>query len=324
MNSATETPNTTTNNETSRNTETTTAHTTTTAEVATFEYPAEEGEVIFVPNEKDLHRIEDVENEFYNRPVLISDMISKTAIGDVMKKAETEPPNQDILFISGKNAEQQEKEPQKESEKHLDTRRDGNNKQRIKKKLDCKNLNCRNKLESVCGVKTDHNQLKHRLFLNECFFRKVNCAFKYEENRYKQVDNYRCRNVGAHLPIRPSVTPTPPTPAPPKQDLNMRRSFSSRRSMNRGIDGSFCSHPCPSSCPDDYDPECAVSKKGERKVFVNHCKLDMNSCFYGEVWQQRPLAECVGGKKADMRQNRGFIAWMQRVGMVNNKGKLMI
>ncbi|RVE40031.1 hypothetical protein evm_015319, partial [Chilo suppressalis] len=95
-------------------------------------------------------------------------------------------------------------------------------------------------------------------------------------------------------------------------------------SFNKELDGRFCSHLCPSSCPEQYEPECAVSNKGERRVFMNHCKLDYNSCSYGTVWQKRPLAECVGGKKADLTRNSAFIGWMQRVGIVDNKGRLKL
>ncbi|XP_053622731.1 uncharacterized protein LOC128682175 [Plodia interpunctella] len=298
-----------------------------TVEEATFQFPVDEEEVIFVPNNKEPHRIEDVENEFYNKHINIGDLVSKTAVADVIKKTTTEPVHEDILFISGKNAEPLEEKKSatgRVSEMHVDTRREGNEKPK-NKKLDCTNLICTNKLDSVCGGKKENHEWRYRLFLNECFFRKVNCNFNHEENRYKQVLKERCHNVGAHLLMRPRLVPHLPSPSPPTENLNLkRRSFSSRRATNLDIHGRFCSHPCPSSCPDDYDPECAVSKRGEMKVFVNHCKLDLNSCFYGEFWHLRPLSECVGGKKADMRQNRAFIAWMQKAGMINNKGKLML
>uniref|UniRef100_A0A2H1VEH8 SFRICE_008459 n=1 Tax=Spodoptera frugiperda TaxID=7108 RepID=A0A2H1VEH8_SPOFR len=96
------------------------------------------------------------------------------------------------------------------------------------------------------------------------------------------------------------------------------------QSMSMDAKGRFCSHTCPSSCPEDYDPECAISATGQKRVFMNHCKLDQNSCFYSVVWHRSPLSECVGGEKAHLHQTRGFVGWMQRVGILDKKGHLVL
>ncbi|CAH2217444.1 jg10548 [Pararge aegeria aegeria] len=133
-----------------------------------------------------------------------------------------------------------------------------------------------------------------------------------------------CKNIGAHYLTRPYAFKPVPLPQNEAANVETRRTFASRRSLNMGVDGSFCAHACPASCTEEYDPQCALSSSGQRKVFLNHCKLDYNSCLYKVVWHRRPLSECVGGKKADMTQNRGFIGWMQRVGIVDKKGRLVL
>ncbi|CAH0731198.1 unnamed protein product, partial [Brenthis ino] len=279
--------------------------------------------VVFIPNEKPVFRVED--------GMKIDDLVNTRRIGDLMENINvaTEKPQQDILFISGKNNENLETlDASKKQNNHQDSGRlvPKSSKAKKPKPIDCTHLNCNNTINSVCGGKEEDKRWKFRLFLNECFFRKVNCGFQYAVNRYNIVPLEKCKNIGAHLVSRPFVFKPIPMPLQNKPSIQneTRRSFSSRRSLNMGIDGSFCAHACPSSCTDDYDPQCAVSNSGVRKVFLNHCKLDYNSCLYKVVWHRRPLSECVGGKKADMTQNRGFIGWMQRVGIVDRKGRLVL
>ncbi|XP_045525956.1 uncharacterized protein LOC123715142 isoform X2 [Pieris brassicae] len=266
----------------------------------------EANEVVFIPNEKEVFRNEDY------RDVKVHDLIENTNVRNIMKtEHKTENPVGDIIFISGKNHENVESNVRPKEAERIPTGK--------KMKMDCNNLNCNNTLASICGLKEEDNKIKYRLFLNECFFRKVNCAFKYANNRYKVVPIEHCKNIGGR------VIPKPYAHKPnvvKKGDT--RRSFSSRRTLNMGIDGAFCGHSCPDHCTEDYEPQCAVSANGERRVFVNHCVLDYNSCLYGAVWQRRPLSECVGGKKADLRQNRGFIGWLQRVGIVDKRGRLVL
>ncbi|XP_028040169.1 uncharacterized protein LOC114250479 [Bombyx mandarina] len=268
-------------------------------------------DVIFVPNsaERNVDRFN------------IDEIITKKTIGDFLERQnvnfETEAPK-DVLFIKAKNNEDIEKTTKAE------TRRHGTDTKKLKiKSLNCAELDCNNTQDSVCGSKFEHKQLKYRLFLNECYFRKVNCGFKHEINRYQQVDLGKCNNTAARYNERP----LPFKPIPVKSDVanwNNTRRFGSRRSLSMGINGQYCTHTCPASCPDSYDPQCAVSQTGQKKVFANHCKMDYNSCLYGVAWYMRPLSECVGGKKADLQQNRAFVNWMQRVGIVDNKGRLVL
>ncbi|XP_052748437.1 uncharacterized protein LOC128200134 [Galleria mellonella] len=291
--------------------------------LTTIDY-TETDDVLFVPNEKKVHRIDE---EFKDPNVMnIGDVVMKKTVGDVLGdkgiNVETERPK-DILFISGKNNENIEKSELRERDRRNNTRRSGKGTKPIS--LDCTDLDCNNTIKSLCGGKIEHKKWKYRLFLNECYFRKVNCNFKYAENRYTQVREEFCNNIAAHYSFKPYVYKfEEPVEKKEKTDISARRSYSSRRSQNKGIDGHFCSHACPISCPEDYNPECALSNTGLRKVFANHCKLDYNSCAYRLVWQRRPLAECVGGKKADLQQNRGFIGWMQRIGIVDNRGRLVL
>ncbi|KAL0808842.1 hypothetical protein ABMA28_012513 [Loxostege sticticalis] len=310
--------------------------TTTTEKVVVQEYYATETTkfyedetegVVFVPNDKP-----DVRNyDYHDDRVRIDDLVSKRRIGDLINdknvRVASESPNEEILFISGKNNELAEVTIQKERE--IEQKKIAKEKKK-KAKLNCKHLECTNTLKPVCGGKVEHKQWRYRLFMNDCYFRKVNCAFKYEENRFIDMPVDMCKHIGGHhreKPERPFVLNAPQpilpreTPAPP---VERRISSASRRSLNIEVDGTFCSHDCPTSCPEDYSPECAVTTKGQRKVFVNHCKLDYNSCSYGTVWHKRPLSDCVGNKKADLQQNRAFIGWMQRVGIVDNKGRLVM
>ncbi|XP_063835965.1 uncharacterized protein LOC135085139 [Ostrinia nubilalis] len=278
--------------------------------------------VVFVPNEKPVFRNDDYRADRMS----IGDIVMRKSVGDILSdkniRVASESPNEQILFISGKNSEHADNTRRKETAYEPRT----SAKETKKIGLDCSNLDCNNTLKSVCGGKMEHKTWRYRLFLNECYFRKVNCGFKYEVNRFRVMPDELCKPIGSHHSERPFVynPPLPILPVEKPVPVVMRRSPSSRRSLNLEIDGSFCSHPCPTTCPDDYSPECAVTTKGQRKMFVNHCKLDFNSCSYGTVWHRRPLSECVGNKKADLRQNRAFIGWMQRIGIVDSKGRLVM
>ncbi|KAG6462273.1 hypothetical protein O3G_MSEX013154 [Manduca sexta] len=192
--------------------------TTTEAEIEATE------DVVFVPNEKEVQR------NFDDDKMKIGDILYRKTVGDIMNdrnvRIETEAPNEDIVFISGKNNENIETS-KIERNKEVNIQK----KEKPKKKfIDCANLDCNNTLNSVCGVKKDNGHLKYRLFLNDCYFRKVNCNFKYEENRYKQIELERCRNIASHNTERPfSYNPMPlPPPRPSPMDKS-RRSLSSRR-----------------------------------------------------------------------------------------------
>ncbi|XP_069364196.1 uncharacterized protein [Maniola hyperantus] len=283
--------------------------------------------VVFIPNDKPVFRNEDI---FHSDGVHISDVMDSRRVGSSVRGGEiriteTEAPKTDVLFVSGKNKENIEKPAQYDKKQE---RQDSTviKKTKINKnRLNCTNINCNNTVNSVCGGKEENKKMKYRLFLNDCFFRKVNCGFQNAVNRYEIVPIENCKDIGAHYLTRPYVFKPKPLPAQKEvANVETRRSFSSRRSLNMGVDGSFCGHACPASCTEDYDPQCAVSSSGQRRMFLNHCKLDHNSCMYKVVWHRRPLSECVGGRKADMTQNRGFIGWMQRVGIVDRKGRLML
>ncbi|KAJ0184201.1 hypothetical protein K1T71_000624 [Dendrolimus kikuchii] len=295
--------------------------------MSTTDYPfTEEDDVVFIPNEK--AAIPRYGDEFPSRNKMRIEDLMKKSVGDIINdqniriESNTEAPK-DIFFISGKNNENIETSTKtRKTETKIESRRSG--KETLK--LDCRNLDCNNTISSVCGGKYEHREWRYRIFLNDCYFRKVNCAFKYPENRYKLVLLEKCKNTGAHVQ-RPAMIYNPSPPAYVKQAIKLnstRRNLISRRSETRDIDGQACSHACPITCPEDYEPECAVSSNGNQRVFLNHCKLDYNSCTFGVVWYKRPLSECVGGRKADMRQNRAFIGWMQRVGIVDNKGRLVL
>ncbi|XP_075989847.1 uncharacterized protein LOC142985516 [Anticarsia gemmatalis] len=294
----------------------------------TTEYYEDDTEsVVFVPNEAPIVRIED---EYDRHPVRLNDLMEKQTIGEVVDggmRLETVAPPADILFIAAKNNDFQTETTTRKSRRNFDAHDEAYNpspKPRPPKKLDCTNLDCNNTIKSVCGGKIVNRKWQYRLFLNDCFFRKVNCNFKYEMSRYIQVPSDRCRTIASHygkpFAYKPKLFDLPKK----TKEIGTRKSFSSRRSMSMNMNGEFCSHVCPVSCPEEYEPECAVSATGQRRVFMNHCEMDNNSCSFSVVWHKRPLAECVGGKKADMRQNRFFISWMQRVGILDNKGKLVL
>ncbi|XP_072946633.1 uncharacterized protein [Epargyreus clarus] len=274
-----------------------------------------EADVFFIPNEKPVIRNDYLDND----AVKITDVMNERnlKIGDIINdKSATEPANEDILFISGSNNENVEKIDKKRKHEDSITKKPKTT------KLNCSNLDCNNTVESVCGGKIDNKKWKYRLFMNECFFRKVNCAFKYPSNRYILVEMNKCKHIGSHSIRRPDdFQPI----ALPLSDLEeTRRSFASRRSLNTNMNGISCAHTCPIACTEKYEPQCAATPSGQHKTFLNHCQLDYHSCVYNIEWQIRPLSECVGGKKADMRQNRGFIAWMQKVGIVDNRGRLVL
>nr|XP_032514773.1 uncharacterized protein LOC116768207 [Danaus plexippus plexippus] len=237
-----------------------------------------------------------------------------------------ESPLGEILFISGRNNENVEKplafEKKTELNKNSEIIRTSR-KKTSNKKLNCKNLDCNSTVSSVCGGKEENKQWKYRLFLNDCFFRKVNCGFQNEINRYSVVSMDYCKGIARHG----SRVPIPmymPGPRLKDKNIDTRRSIVSRRSLTKSVEGRNCDHECPASCTDDYKPQCAINAAGAKKVFLNHCQLDLNSCSHKLAWHLRPLSECVGGRKADMTQNRGFIGWMQRVGIVDKKGKLVL
>uniref|UniRef100_A0A2A4J0D5 Kazal-like domain-containing protein n=1 Tax=Heliothis virescens TaxID=7102 RepID=A0A2A4J0D5_HELVI len=293
---------------------------------STTRYSEERESVVFVPNKE---RAESNEGN----GMRIKDIMMMKTVNDAMDKnfhvEKANNPNEDIVFISGKNhdTDKTREESGRRSETQYNHIEDTDEDFVIKTKLNCTDLDCNNTIRSVCGAKFLNNDWRYRLFLNDCYFRKVNCAFKYEVNRYKQVTVDRCKTIGAHYMDR--AFPYQPKPYPidkptDKVEFDTRQVVASRRSMTMNYNGQFCSHPCPISCPEDYDPQCAASGTGQKRVFLNHCKLDHNSCFYGVVWHKRPLAECIGHQKADMRQNRGFIGWMQRVGIVDKKGRLVL
>ncbi|CAG9566134.1 unnamed protein product [Danaus chrysippus] len=140
---------------------------------------------------------------------------------------------------------------------------------------------------------------------------------------YSVVSMDYCKGI-ARRDSRAPMTMYMPGPKLKEKNIDTRRSIVSRRSLTKSVEGRNCDHECPVSCTDDYNPLCAINEVGARKVFLNHCQLDLNSCSHKLVWHLRPLSECVGGRKADMTQNRGFIGWMQRVGIVDKKGKLVL
>ncbi|XP_068627118.1 uncharacterized protein [Battus philenor] len=288
-------------------------------EVQTEEYPMTEGDVVFVPNEKPIIRNEDiVEGE-----TRINDLLTRKYMSNVVNEKKviehTDIPNNEAIFITGKNKEYDLKEI--ETKKKIE-QKTAPVKTKADNKLNCTNLDCDTTQETICGGKVEENKWKYRLFLNKCYFNKVNCGFRHSINRYKKVQMRNCDNIAMRTLERPLVVPNKVINEAVTIRNDTRISFPSRRSLNKGVDGQFCSHLCPGSCTDDYDPQCAVSGAGEKRVFLNHCKLDQNSCSYKVVWYRRPLSWCVGGKKADLRENRGFVAWLQRAGLVDGKGRL--
>lgn len=93
----------------------------------------------------------------------------------------TESTIDNVVFVTGRNEEKFVTEESVAEEKNV-------NKGKVRKELNIPKLNCNdvkycnNTIKSVCGGKIEHKRWKYRLFLNECFFRKVNCAFKQEIN----------------------------------------------------------------------------------------------------------------------------------------------
>ncbi|XP_013163282.1 PREDICTED: uncharacterized protein LOC106114566 [Papilio xuthus] len=281
-------------------------------------------DIVFVPNEKPIIRNEDLIN---NEEIKIDDLMNRKYLNNVMeerKVVKTDSPNEHVLFITGKNKEDEEFNTDKVTKRNQRTKSIFDDISKvIKRKVNCSSLDCNNNQDPVCGGKAERNKIKYRLFLNECFFDKVNCAFKYNLNKYRKVNLTKCEQVAA-LNFEKPTYKLKTAPIKPANVNNTRRTFSSRRSLMIDIDGKFCSHSCPVSCTDDYDPRCAITSNGQMRVFANHCKLDFNSCLYRIVWHARPLSHCVGGRKADMQQNRRFISWMQQAGIVDKRGRLSI
>ncbi|XP_041983657.1 uncharacterized protein LOC121736500 isoform X2 [Aricia agestis] len=258
-----------------------------------------DSDVVFVPNSETRGN---ERHENYNINRVTERTIEKTV-------AEQSEQSKDVIFITGKNNEDVEKINKHTIQKQSETGRDvfvrGKEKhndvvvQRKNMPLDCSNVICNNTLHSLCGERKDQGISKYRLFRNECYLRKVNCEFKDEFNRYVEVELEKCAKIAAHLPESP------------------------QESLSMGVDGRACQHDCPTYCTDVYVPECALSSSGQQKVFLNHCKLDLDSCLRDTVWYRRPLYECVGRKRTQVEQNREFIVWMQRSGLIDKKGKLI-
>ncbi|XP_041983656.1 uncharacterized protein LOC121736500 isoform X1 [Aricia agestis] len=293
-----------------------------------------DSDVVFVPNSETRGN---ERHENYNINRVTERTIEKTV-------AEQSEQSKDVIFITGKNNEDVEKINKHTIQKQSETGRDvfvrGKEKhndvvvQRKNMPLDCSNVICNNTLHSLCGERKDQGISKYRLFRNECYLRKVNCEFKDEFNRYVEVELEKCAKIAAHLPESPqeyvqNVPIITEEVRVPKRRINIkkqnkiRRSFKSRRSLSMGVDGRACQHDCPTYCTDVYVPECALSSSGQQKVFLNHCKLDLDSCLRDTVWYRRPLYECVGRKRTQVEQNREFIVWMQRSGLIDKKGKLI-
>ncbi|KPJ00398.1 hypothetical protein RR46_06988 [Papilio xuthus] len=250
-------------------------------------------DIVFVPNEKPIIRNEDLIN---NEEIKIDDLMNRKYLNNVMeerKVVKTDSPNEHVLFITGKNKEDEEFNIDKETKRNQRTKSIFDDISKvIKRKVNCSSLDCNNNQDPVCG-------------------------------EYRKVNLTKCEQVAA-LNFEKPTYKLKTAPIKPANVNNTRRTFSSRRSLMIDIDGKFCSHSCPVSCTDDYDPRCAITSNGQMRVFANHCKLDFNSCLYRIVWHARPLSHCVGGRKADMQQNRRFISWMQQAGIVDKRGRLSI
>ncbi|CAG5044956.1 unnamed protein product [Parnassius apollo] len=194
-------------------------------------YPEATEDVIFIPNEKPVLRNEDY---LYDREeVAMKDLLTSRAsdvLSDKKVNVETEAPSKDVLFITGKNQEYDAKDNTNRENKRnkKEQTRIATATREIFKKINCTNLDCNNTQDPVCGGKLENNKWKYRLFLNECFFRKVNCAFRYRVNRYKPVPAEKCNSFGAHYSERPLLYKPQPLPKPIEQN-ETRRSFSSRR-----------------------------------------------------------------------------------------------
>lgn len=94
----------------------------------------------------------------------------------------TENPHKDTVFISGKNNDNVEKHEIRR-QKTEDVRPNPTKSTKIRQPtLDCNHLECNNTVNSICGGREIEKKWKYRLFLNECFFRKVNCGFQHATN----------------------------------------------------------------------------------------------------------------------------------------------
>ncbi|KAJ2942454.1 hypothetical protein O0L34_g16059 [Tuta absoluta] len=297
----------------------------------------EEGDVVFVPTGRNIFMNDEALHE---DTIRMSDVLDNKRVSGVK---ETEKPG-DILFIQGKNNERQSRpnvetrrmsnvnEENKGEFKYIDYEDEETKKGTTPVPLDCEHLDCEHVIDSVCGGKMERSEMKYRLFKNECFFRKVNCGFNYATNRYLQVDLDFCKNIATHVTRQydnypmyyQKIETQQIRPQKRRNDIEPTRRFSGRRAMIMNEGGKYCSHACPTMCTDVYEPECALSASGLRRVFRNHCSLDLNSCEYQMLWRVRPLSECTGVMKADMHQNRAFIDWMQKSGIIDRKGKLVL
>ncbi|CAH1642682.1 unnamed protein product [Spodoptera littoralis] len=314
-------------------TETTTTTTTTIKPVTTTTVEMSEEQtdaVIFLPDVRTGRR-----DDGYIDGMHIKDLLMKP-LPEVMNNKFHEEKLLDaqkdaVVFVAGKNGEIDTDKKQDTNANYnsnqVDDYEDPNTKVPPIPRLNCSNLDCNNIIHSICGGKIVNREWKYRLFLNDCYFRKVNCGYKYKVNRYIRLPLDKCKTTGTHQVERPfSFTPKIYNfdKVETKPESLIRKGYASRRSMTMTAKGEFCSHPCPAACPDNYDPECAISATGQKRVFMNHCKLDENSCFYSVVWHRSPLSVCVGGDKANIHQSRSFISWMQRVGILDAKGHLVL
>ncbi|XP_037972382.2 uncharacterized protein LOC105388971 [Plutella xylostella] len=284
----------------------------------------EQGSVLFIPRNNDdeeyLRKSEDRMQDLLH---------GRRTMEDVARKAFDATTNGDNVFMAGKNYDELDKKEKKKSNRRAENHEEANDYSTTAapKRINCKNLNCdHQKLNPTCGAKLDHNSVKYRLFRSKCLLRKVNCGLNHDSNRYTIVEPNYCEHVGRHgQPPPPNYRPSTNYSYRKKQDLpplETRRLMASKRSQNMDINGQFCFHICPIVCPDQYEPECAISETGQKRVFMNHCHLDMSSCKEDTAWRAQPLVQCVGEEAAENKQTRSFVAWMQNVGVVDARGRL--
>ncbi|XP_063371995.1 uncharacterized protein LOC134660198 [Cydia amplana] len=264
----------------------------------------------------------------------VKDMMERVAVGDVINeryKTETEPPEGGVVFKPGKNDERTEEKIKHELDDEKIEQAVKEYKEAYENPMDCENLDCENVLEAICGVKLENKRPKYRLFKNECFFRKVNCGLRYDYNRYRTVSIDQCDGVGSHLPPQEQTgwLQYQPRPLPRSQPSggggqSSGRRSASRRAMTSNPNGLPCDHFCPVRCPEVYAPVCAYTYPERARVFQNHCLLDLQSCNDGSVWHERALSECAGDVRAEVHERAAFIGWMQRMGILDKKGHLVM
>ncbi|XP_048003062.1 uncharacterized protein LOC125239491 [Leguminivora glycinivorella] len=297
----------------------------------TTAHPETGNDVVFIPsgnNDPSFRRSGGARRDEYS----VKDMMERVAVGDVINeryRTETEAPAEGaVVFKPGKNDERTEEKIKHEMDDERIEQAVKEYKEIYENPMDCENLDCENVLEAVCGVKLENKRPKYRLFKNECFFRKVNCGLKYDYNRYRTVSIDQCDGVGSHLPPQEHTgwiqyQPRPLPRSQPSGGQTSGRRTNSRRAMTANADGLPCNHYCPTRCPDMYTPVCAYTSNRAR-VFQNHCQLDLQSCSDGSVWQERALAECAGDVRAEVHERAAFISWMQRMGILDKKGHLVM